>query len=190
MKKVFAVLTFFTLSLIYSLDFCCSQEKKSEPDDPVFSKEYDPYDEMDRIHKDVNRLFDSLYQKYRNYFKKDFFSRDLTFDPAIDVQETENDYIVKADIPGMDKAEISVELKDNLLTISGEKKTYLEEKDEKELFRQERTYGYFSRSITIPKKVKKENIQAEYKNGVLTVILPKEKPATPEKAEVTKINIL
>ncbi|UCG13243.1 MAG: Hsp20/alpha crystallin family protein [Deltaproteobacteria bacterium] len=103
--------------------------------------------------------------------------------PAFDVSETESEIIVRAELPGMDVADIDITLTDGLLTLKGEKKQ--EKEDERENYhRLERRYGSFSRTLALPKVVKAEAIDASYKDGVLTVTLPKGDEHKPKKIEV------
>jgi HSP20 family protein len=101
--------------------------------------------------------------------------------PAFDISETENEIHVKAELPGMDPKEIEITLTGDLLTIKGEKK---EEKGE-DFHRRERRYGSFSRSFRLPVEVKADSINAGYKDGVLTVTLPKAEEEKVRRIEVT-----
>jgi HSP20 family protein len=94
------------------------------------------------------------------------------FSPAVDVKETETEFIVKAEMPGIDQEDLSVSLTGDVLTISGEKKEEKEEKGEN-LFRIERSFGSFSRSLTVPVEIQEDKIEAKYRDGVLTLRLPK-----------------
>jgi HSP20 family protein len=103
--------------------------------------------------------------------------------PALDVAETEEEVIVKAEVPGMDVKDIDITLTDGLLTIRGERK--LENEDKKENYhRLERQFGSFSRSLKVGAEVKAEAIEADYKDGVLTVTLPKDEEQKPKKIDV------
>lgn len=109
----------------------------------------------------------------------DFFApffRDFPFDfggsPSVDVEETDNEVIVRAEIPGLEKEEFSIELEDNLLILRGEKKQQSEHKD-RNVHRVECSYGRFDRRIGLPADVQTDKATAEYKNGVLNVTLPK-----------------
>ena len=103
--------------------------------------------------------------------------------PAVDVREDANNYFVEAELPGMNKEDISLELENNVLSIRGERK--FERKDEGENFHfMERSYGSFYRSFSLPKNVDGEQIGAEYKDGVLTVTLPKKEEVKPKKVEI------
>lgn len=103
--------------------------------------------------------------------------------PSVDVFENEGGYVLKADLPGMNKEDIKIDVNDGTLTIKGEKK--LEEKNEKDNYvRVERSYGSFTRSFTLTEDVDTENIQAAYKDGVLEITLTKKEEAKPKEIQV------
>jgi len=105
------------------------------------------------------------------------------WNPAVDLYEDKDSVFVKAELPGLKKEDIDVSLEDGVLTISGERKS--EEKVEgKEACRSERFYGQFRRSITLSSEVKADQVTAAYKDGVLTVTLPKVEAAKPKQIEV------
>jgi HSP20 family protein len=111
------------------------------------------------------------------------------FEPDIDIREEQNNYIVKIDLPGMEKDNINIEVKDNILTVSGERETVVEENKGDKFFRQERSYGHFSRSFPLPDDVKEDQITADYKNGVLTVKIAKVPTADEKEKESKKIKV-
>lgn len=92
--------------------------------------------------------------------------------PKVDLSETKDAIVVKAEVPGMDAKDIQVQLQENVLTVTGEKKQEKEEKDER-YHRVERSYGSFTRSMRLPAGVEAGKVNATFKNGVLTVTLPK-----------------
>ncbi|MBU9889794.1 MAG: Hsp20/alpha crystallin family protein, partial [Candidatus Omnitrophica bacterium] len=90
------------------------------------------------------------------------------------LEETADAYILRSDLPGLDKDKIGVTVRDNIVTLKGVRETSAESQDEKKgFYSQERSYGSFSRSLNLPGPVDESNISATYKNGVLTVTLPK-----------------
>ena len=108
----------------------------------------------------------------------------LGWTPAFDVYEEKENFVVKAELPGMKKEEINVSLQDGDLIISGERKG--ESKTEgTEVYRAERYFGKFQRSVTLPATVAANKVKAEYKDGVLTVTLPKTEDAKPRQIEVS-----
>ena len=126
----------------------------------------------------------------RDFFLDDFFSPSLPavrddFEPRVDVQENEKEYVISAELPGLNKDDFSVKLEDNLLILYGKKKFVREEKDEAS-YRVERRYGDFKRSFRLTDAVDSKKISAEYKNGVLEVKIPKAEKA---KAKEIAVNI-
>ncbi|MFQ6605346.1 MAG: Hsp20/alpha crystallin family protein [Fidelibacterota bacterium] len=106
-----------------------------------------------------------------------------TWVPETDIRETKDDYIVTADLPGLTKKDINISLKEDVLTISGERK--FERKDEDDsYFRMERNYGMFNRSFRLPDAVKPDKISAKFKDGVLTVHIPKAEEVKPKQIEI------
>ena len=103
--------------------------------------------------------------------------------PALDVTETEKEIKVTAEVPGIDKEDIAVSLSEGLLTISGEKKEEREEKDG-DRYVSERRYGSFSRTVRLAMDVEVDKVEAAYKDGVLTITLPKAETAHTKKIEV------
>ena len=108
---------------------------------------------------------------------------ELTWLPATDVKETENEYVVEADIPGLKKEDLAITVHEGLLTIKGERKK--EEEVKKDNYhRVERTYGKFERVIELPGSVDEAKVAATFKDGVLRVALPKREEAKPKQIEV------
>ena len=135
------------------------------------------------IRRDVRDAFSDLFNRF---FDDDFFSTDLArsdWNPRVDVFEKDNNIIVKADVPGMEEKNLNVELEDNVLTISGVKEEEHKTK-EKNYHRVERSSGSFMRSITLPDGILPNKVDADYKQGVLTVTIPKGKEVQPKKISV------
>jgi HSP20 family protein len=105
------------------------------------------------------------------------------FYPELDIAETDEHIVVKADLPGIEVKDLDISLVNDVLTIRGERKETLEEKKE-HYHRVERRCGLFHRSFTLPAEVKAEEIDAHYKDGVLTLSIPKSEVAKPKKIEV------
>jgi HSP20 family protein len=103
--------------------------------------------------------------------------------PLVDISEDANEYLVKAELPELKKEEVKVSVENGELTISGERKSEKEEKGKK-FHRIERSYGSFLRSFTLPESVNAEKVSAEFKDGVLSVHLPKDERAKPKSIEV------
>jgi len=131
----------------------------------------------------------SLSDFFGNMLNGNFFSkwdRDLTETdfPRVDIVEEKDAYKITADVPGMDKKDIKVEVENEVLTISGEKKEEKTEKDKNRYYHLERSYGAFSRSFKLPENVSSENIEAKYNNGVVELKLNKKEIAKPKAIEV------
>ena len=103
--------------------------------------------------------------------------------PLVDIEENDKEYVIKAELPEMKKEEIKVSVEDDILCISGERKREKKEKDKK-YHRAERNYGCFERSFTLPDDADGTKVDAEYKDGILKVHLPKSEKAKPKAIEV------
>src|SRR6202795_1143113 len=104
--------------------------------------------------------------------------------PAVDIYETENELVIKADLPDVNPQNLETRVENNILTIRGERKFESKVKEDNYL-RVERAYGSFSRSFSLANSVKTDDIQADYQNGVLTLRLPKREEAKPKQIKVT-----
>ena len=104
--------------------------------------------------------------------------------PALDVFEQKDNFVVKAELPGMKKEDITVSLHDGSLSISGERKSETKHEDA-EVYRAERFFGRFQRTVTLPAPVAPDKVKAQYKDGVLTVTLPKTDEAKPKQIDVS-----
>jgi len=103
--------------------------------------------------------------------------------PSVDILETENDLVLKADLPEVDPKNVEIQLENGTLTLKGER-TFEEQKNGKGYHRIERSYGSFVRAFSLPDTVDAEHVKADYKAGVLTVILPKKEVAKPKTVKV------
>ena len=106
-----------------------------------------------------------------------------TWAPAVDIYETEHELVVKADLPDIKPEELDIRVENNILTIRGERK-FEKKVNESNYLRVERAYGSFSRSFSLANTVNSEAIKAEYKNGVLTLTIPKREEAKPKQIKV------
>lgn len=107
-----------------------------------------------------------------------------TWSPAVDIRETNDSYLVYAELPGLSKDDISITLEDNILKLSGERR-FEKEVDEAQFHRVERTYGTFTRAFSLPSRVDSGNVQAAFKDGVLTITVPKMEEAKPRKIDIS-----
>ncbi|MDI6897392.1 Hsp20/alpha crystallin family protein [Methanocella conradii] len=142
---------------------------------------WDPFEELRRMQERMSRLFEELPETIGPSLP---VSPEMTQMPYVDVMEKGNDVIVTADLPGVDKKDIKISVRGDVLEISAERKMEREEK-EKGYLRHERSYNRFYRSIRLPAPVDKGKAKASLNNGVLEVTLPK-----IEKAEVSEIPIV
>lgn len=109
---------------------------------------------------------------------------DHALSPTVDLVETEDGYTLMADLPGVDKKDLELSVENNVLTIKGEKKTGTEEKKEKRFFRRETWAGSFRRTISLPAAADSSNVNAQLKNGVLTVTIGKREELKPRQIPV------
>ncbi|HEY3936556.1 MAG TPA: Hsp20/alpha crystallin family protein [Bryobacteraceae bacterium] len=104
--------------------------------------------------------------------------------PPVDIYETENELVLKADVPEVDPKNVGIQLENGTLTLKGERKFEQEQKNGKGFHRIERAYGSFVRAFSLPETVDAEKVKADYKNGVLTVTVPKKEVAKPRTINV------
>ena len=138
----------------------------------------EPFRGLSNLQNQFNRIFND---SFRNQAEESALTN---WAPAVDIYETPNELVVKADLPDVNEKDIDVRVENNLLTIRGERK-FEKSVSEENYLRVERTYGAFSRSFSLPNTVNAEAIGAEYKNGVLTVNLPKREESKPRQVKVT-----
>lgn len=138
---------------------------------------FEPFRGFANLQDQVNRLFS---ESFRTHGEESALT---TWAPAVDIYETPNELVVKADLPDVNEKDIDIRVENNLLTIRGERKVE-KSVSEEDFLRVERTYGLFSRSFSLPNTVNAEAIAADYKNGVLTVTLPKREESKPRQVKV------
>jgi HSP20 family protein len=126
------------------------------------------------LRNEIDRFFESPLARTSEF---------LGWTPAFDVYEEKDNYIVKAELPGMKKEDINVSIQDGELLISGERKSETKE-DGAEVYRSERYFGKFQRAVSLPATVSAKEVKAEYKDGILTVTLPKSEEAKPKHIEI------
>lgn len=140
------------------------------------------FEEMERWFEEM--LKRPFYSPWMPRFRFPEFRELREFTPSVDIFEDGNDVVVKAEIPGMSKDEIDVTITDDVITISGEKKS--EEKiEKKDYFRLERSHGSFFRSLTLPAEIQIDNAKAAFKDGVLEVRIPKTEAAKQKGKKIT-----
>jgi HSP20 family protein len=143
---------------------------------------WEPVRELNTIQNDMNRFFNTFFEApnpanggappLRRWI------------PSMDLVETADDFVLRADLPGMSEQDVNIELKDGVLTISGERKAEHEERKEG-YYRVERSSGAFSRSLTLPEGVNPEAVRASFDRGVLEVRIPKPEERKPRKVAIS-----
>jgi HSP20 family protein len=140
---------------------------------------WEPARELGTIQNEMNRLFN-------NFFDTPNPTANRTYQrwiPAMDLVETEGDFVLRADLPGLSEQDVNIELEDNVLTISGERKSEHEERKEG-YYRVERSSGSFRRSLTLPEGVEPDAVKATFDRGVLEVRVPKPEQRKPRKVAI------
>ena len=140
---------------------------------------WEPFRELSSLQTEMNRLFNTAFDTSPG--GNGGGSR--RWAPAMDLLETEDHFVLRADLPGMTQSDVNIELEDNVLTVSGERKAEHEEKREG-FYRVERAFGSFSRSLTLPKGVDADAVTAGFDNGVLEVRIPKPEERKPRKITI------
>ena len=157
------------------------------PDSWWFSSNnrWDPYSELEHIQKQMNRLLDES-------FSGGLWRRGIpvgdNYDLSTDIKDTKDKYVINMDIPGMEKDNIDVEVRNNTLLVSGERKNENEEKNAN-YYKQERSFGYFSQSLPLPQDADSSAIAVNYNKGVLKIEIPKLAKANSKQQESTRIAV-
>jgi len=141
---------------------------------------WDPFREMAALQERMNRLFSDI--RTQAPLKEEEIIQG-TWVPAVDIYETNEAIVLKVELPGISLQDISVEVKDNTLTLKGEKKFEKEVKEEN-YHRVERSYGSFQRAFTLPGTVQQEKVKAKFRDGILEIVLPKVEEAKPKQIKV------
>ncbi len=140
------------------------------------SNRWSPLQQLHRLHDQIDRLFEQPFGMWSATPMAEAC-------PDVDVYETNDRLVIKADLPGMKKEDINLSMSDNVLSISGERKEETEHK-EGNSYMSERCFGSFQRSITLPSSVRADKINAEYKDGILTVTCPKGEVSQSKQIDV------
>ncbi len=140
---------------------------------------WDPFKEITELRKKLDQFFEIRPRARRGFVS----SLSEEFYPAVDIYDKKDAIVLKAEIPGVDKKDISISISEDEITIQGEVKRE-EEVKEHDYYRCERAYGSFSRTIPLPTTIDKEKAKATYKDGVLVVTLPKSEAAKPKELKV------
>ena len=142
---------------------------------------WDPFRDLNVLQERMNRLFEDAGRTWPS----DDPAATTTWSPAVDIFETEGEIVVKAELPGMERKDITLNLEKNVLSLKGQRHFEKETKDDN-YHRIERSYGAFSRAFSIPATVDEEKIRADYKDGVLKIILPKKEQAKPKQIRIAE----
>jgi HSP20 family protein len=143
---------------------------------------WEPVAELGTIQNEMNRLFNTFFDQPNPTGRAGAGRRWI---PAMDLVETGDHYVLRADLPGLSDEDVNVQLEDNVLTISGERKAEHEQQQEEGFYRLERAVGAFSRSLTLPDGVDPDRVQAHFDRGVLQVRIPKPEQKKPRKVAIT-----
>jgi len=138
---------------------------------------WEPFRELMTLQDRMNRLFGDFFPRQAGLEEESIAGG--VWSPAVDIYETDNDIVLKAELPGMKQEDIQLDIRDNVLTLKGERR---QESDVKEgsYHRVERSYGAFQRMFTLPNVIQQDKVKAKYKDGVLEVTMPKAEVAKPK----------
>ncbi len=140
---------------------------------------WSPVEQLTSLRDEINRLFEA---PFGGWTRDSGLLNGWT--PALDLHEDKDNFILRAELPGMRREEIEISYQDGALSISGERK-FEEKSQQTETYRSERCFGRFHRTLTLPKPVQPDSAKATYKDGILTVVLPKTEEAKPKQIEVS-----
>src|SRR5213080_2939750 len=138
---------------------------------------WEPFRNVTTLQDQINRLFNDAFDRTGED------SNLSAWAPAVDIYETEQELVVKADLPDVDPKDLDIGVENNLLTIRGERK-FEKKVSEENYLRVERSFGSFARSFTLANTVNTDAIKADYQNGVLTLTIPKREEAKPKQIKV------
>ncbi|MFQ5663973.1 MAG: Hsp20/alpha crystallin family protein [Terriglobia bacterium] len=143
---------------------------------------WDPFRDLTTLHDPIYRLFDDSFGRFRGELGSEALEG-ATWAPAVDIVEKGDELVLKADLPGIDPKTVEISVENGTLTLKGERKWESDLKED-DYRRVERVYGSFVRCFTLPRSVDPDKVEAEYRNGVLQVRLPKRPEAKPKQIKV------
>jgi len=143
---------------------------------------WEPVRELNTIQSEMNRLFNTFFDSPTANGNSGFGTR--RWIPAMDLVEVDDEYVLRADLPGLTEEDVNIELQDNVLTVSGERKFAHEDRKEG-YYRIERSSGSFTRSLTLPEGIDADAIKASFDNGVLEISIPKPEERKPRRVAIT-----
>ncbi|MBW1727972.1 MAG: Hsp20/alpha crystallin family protein [Deltaproteobacteria bacterium] len=141
---------------------------------------WNPRRELFGLHNRFNRMFDEFFSPT---VRSDEIMSVRGWSPVVDIYENEENIVITAELPGVDKKDMTVDVKGRILTLKGERSTHDEVKEDN-YYRQERCYGKFERCFTLPVEVDPEKIKADYKDGVLKIDIPKVEESKPKQVTI------
>ena len=144
---------------------------------------WEPFRDLLATQDRFNRLFNETFSR----FLGDQGTSLTTWAPPVDIYETDDQVVLKAELPGVDPKDVEIRVEDNTLYLEGERKSEKEVKEEN-YHRLERSYGSFTRSFVLPRTVNSDKATAEYKDGILTLSMPKKEEAKPKTIKILASN--
>jgi HSP20 family protein len=142
---------------------------------------WEPVAELNTIQNEMNRLFNTFFEQPNQTNRGNPTTRRWL--PPMDLVETADRYVLRADLPGLTDGDVNLQLEDNVLTISGERTT--EHEQQEGYYRLERAFGAFSRSLTLPDGVDPDSVEAHFDRGVLEIRIPKPEQKKPKTVQIT-----
>jgi HSP20 family protein len=141
---------------------------------------WDPFRDLGILQERMNRVFEDAAVRG---WKNDEPSATTSWSPAVDIYETDNEIMVQAELPGIDRKDIALQLENNVLTLKGDRR-FEKETNQENYHRIERSYGGFSRAFTIPTIVDEDKIRADYRDGILKIALPKKEQVKAKQIKI------
>jgi HSP20 family protein len=136
---------------------------------------WNPQRELSTVSNEFENFLNSIWNSEDSYLTK--------FNPTVDIEESENGYTFHAELPGLEKKDVNITVKDNILTISGEKARKNEDK-KRNFHRIESSYGKFQRCFKLPQNIKQDEIKADFNNGILNISIPLAEEAKPREITI------
>ena len=162
--------------------------KKAQGAEASLPSLFGGHDQLFRLREDMDRAFQNFFRGWPGLRPLDVgFPAALAkveISPSVDISETDKAYEITVELAGLDEKDVEVTLRDDVLTISGEKKTEREEK-EKDYYLSERSYGSFQRTFRLPEDVSADKIKATMEKGVMTLLLPKSPATKPKQKKIS-----
>lgn len=141
---------------------------------------WDPFRDLSILQERMNRVFEDAAVRG---WKSDEPSATTSWSPAVDIYETDSEIMVQAELPGIDRKDIALQLENNVLTLKGDRR-FEKETNQENYHRIERSYGGFSRAFTIPTIVDEDKIRADYRDGILKIALPKKEQVKAKQIKI------